>query len=141
MVLHQRFLDRMKDAIIGRKILDRDERLAIQHRQEVNTSIDGLVAQSAVREIDEDHRARTAIALVASLLRARPALGEADIVEHRRRRLEMVERNDLTVADETNGRAHRLAPPIGRIAIGREQQRHVVVTVRLGDAEGDHDLV
>ena len=85
------------------------------------------------------HRAGSAIALVAAFLGAARFFLEPQIVEHRLHRRYVAKFNDPPTAQKTDAvpYGHTLAPAIGGIAVGRKQQRHMIVLPGLCDAEAD----
>jgi hypothetical protein len=77
---HYRGLHRM-EAVLARKVLDRDQLGPVELSQEIDAGIHRLVGKLALAQARERHRAGAAIALGATLLRAEAALVETQVVE------------------------------------------------------------
>ena len=92
------------------QILDREQRLAVQCRQELDAGVDGAQLQPADgarlaigRQLTDHHGAGTAIAFVAAFLGAGAARVLAQPVEHRARGVNAGHLHDTTAMEESNG--------------------------------------
>ena len=129
--------------------LDGCHRRTFKHAHELDTGIDRVPAHAGVSLPARHHnRAGAAIALAAAFLRPGQPLCLPQPVEKRRVTGEAADLLDLVVENECNPVAHRLISPgpasasaIGRIAIGRQQQRHMIMLVRPVDPEGNDNLI
>ena len=101
------------------QVFDREQRLAVQRRQELDAGIDGLQREPAdgarharCRPFADDHRACTAIALVAPFLGAGAVRVLAQPIEHRAGRMRAGHVDDPALVEEADGlagaRAHGL---------------------------------
>ena len=144
---HHGLLHRMQAAVGDLEVLDGEELLAVERRHELDAGIDGAIADAIAIELTEDDRAGAAVAFRATLLGSHriAALRAAEELQHRHGRWQTLEADQVRAAQHPDVvlrhcRARSTAP-IGAVAVGREQQRHMVVLVRAGDAEADHHLV
>src|SRR4029078_9532443 len=119
------------------EIIHRDDFLAVDLAHELNAAVHGLIADLALLQRAERDGAGTAIAFGAALLGAAGALLETQIVQHRIHWPNAGQLDDLAPPQKPYGMRFHLAPPAGGIAEGREEQRHVIVRLRLGDTETD----
>jgi hypothetical protein len=94
--VHHRLLDRVEHPVGALQILDRDEQLAVEHRQEHQTRVDGSPRHRAIgRRLAEHHGAGAAVAFGASFLDP-PMPGEAaQVLENRRGRPQGRARTEL----------------------------------------------
>jgi hypothetical protein len=146
--LDHRFLHRVQFATGRTQILDREERLAVERRHELDADIDRLQFDVVAVQLAHDDGARTAIALGAAFLRARtPMLAQP--LENALRRVDVVDRDDPPSEHEADAvgagiccciSAIPSASPVGRVAPGRHQQRHVIVLAGVGHADPKHDV-
>ena len=141
MVPHHRGLNRVQAAFAFREIIDGDDLLAVDLAHELNAAVDGLVANLIAVERAQRHRAGAAITLGTAFLGAGGAFPEPQVVEQRVAGRDIAELDDPALAQKTYRPGHRSAPAIGRIAERRQQERHVVVALRLGNPEANRNQV
>jgi hypothetical protein len=106
------------------EVLDREQRLAVERGQELDAGIDRLQPQAADRvgraglgQLADHHGARTAVALVATLLGAGAARVLAQPVEHRAGRVDATDVDDLSAMEESDGLAGAVAAALGTHAV------------------------
>ena len=90
------------------QVLDRDQLLAVQLRQEQDAGVERAVAQALAVRLAEHHGAGAAIAFGAALLGAGPALHLTQIVQHREVRVDLAQRARLVAEEETDRLGHQL---------------------------------
>src|SRR6185436_2200263 len=114
---HHRLLHRMERAFSALQVLHREERLAVERRQELDAGVGAAQAQPADdvvarhaggRELADDDRAGTAVAFVAAFLGAGAARVLAQPVEDGARRRGAVDLDDRAAVEEADRTArHR----------------------------------
>src|SRR5947207_956643 len=103
MAVDERLLDRMQRAIIASQALDGDQLLAVERRDKLNARIDRAKSHAAVLELADDDGTCAAIALGTAFLRTGATQILAQILKHRPRRIDIVQRDDVTVEREAHG--------------------------------------
>ena len=133
----------MQRSVGGSEIFHGDDFGPVDHSQKQDAAIHRLVAQATVSvEAPDRDGAGTAVALRTAFLGAARAFPDPEMVEQSLGRGEVAPFDDTAAADEANAVAgHGSASPVGRVPVGGEQQRDVIVLVGVGDAESDGDLV
>ena len=129
-------LDRVEPVVLG-KVLDRHQFSTVDHAEQQNAAVHRLVDQLSLDETPERDRAGAAVALAAAFLGAGLSLPKTQVVEKGFRRPDIVQFDDFAAPEEADRIAHDLAPPVCRIAEGREQQRYMIVAIRLGYSEAN----
>ena len=110
MVVHHRTLHRMQPRSGRRQAFYGNQLLAIDRWQELYAGVDGLERQIVAVAIDfgNNNRARTAVAFGAAFLGAFAAQIFAQKLQHRSRRVHIVDLDDLTIEYESYGRSRHL---------------------------------
>ena len=112
MAVDQRLLHRVQRTVALLQVLDREQGLAVERRQELDAGIDGAQRQAAhdaagggreARDLADHDRAGTAVTLVATFLGAVARGVLAQPVEHAARRVRIRHLDDLTTVKKANG--------------------------------------
>ena len=107
-MIHHRLLHRMQRAVRIRQMLNRQQLLSIQRRNEQNAGIHRLMPSLPIHQ---HHGAGPAVPLGAAFLGAAQPLRPAQIFQHGHRRVHVPQRPLLLPELEMNGVAHRAAGP------------------------------
>src|SRR5205085_1648054 len=104
-----RLLHRVQ-AVAALQVLDGEERLAVERRQEADARVHRLQPQLAGGvEVADDDRAGAAVALGAAFLRAGAAAVLAQPLEHRARRRRVGDLDPLVAVEEADGAGGHVA--------------------------------
>src|SRR5262249_42892242 len=98
------------------EVFDRQQGLAVEHSDELDTGVDRAVAQPVSVKLDKDARAGAAIAFRASLLASYKPLAFAQITQHSQRGIDLFQPPDLAVQYEFDCATHESS--LGRPAGG-----------------------
>ena len=83
MAVDHRLLHRMQRTVRLTQVLDRQQRLAVQRRQELDACVDGLeLDRAGVGQLADDDRARAAVAFRAAFLGAGAMRVLAQVLQH-----------------------------------------------------------
>ena len=116
---------------------------AIKRADETDAGVDRFIFQLAIQQAANQHGAGAAVAFGATFLGAAQIAVKPQEIEQGLDRRHGREFDLAVIEQETDGATdldgHGSAPAIGRIAVRRQQQRHVIVRRHVCDAEADGD--
>src|SRR5205085_7633895 len=92
----------MQRAALAVQALDGNQLLSVERRDKLNARVDRAKAHAAILELTDDDRTCAAVAFGTALLGAGAAQILAQILQHSSRRIDSVQRDDLTVEGETH---------------------------------------
>ena len=106
-MIDHRLLHRVQPAVVRLQRLDREQRLAVECRQELDAGINRPITQALVIELGNHHGTGAAVALGAAFLAARTQEILAQKLQDAAGRIDVVDLDDFTVEQEAQ-RIHQL---------------------------------